>query len=180
MFLAYAKLKKFKPALNKSIDTLFPKNKEDVDFMDKIDASDKPIIKVVKQNDVAITQLTMAFETESLMSIITKMETDEWPSDKAHEVMDELDEKYNPKDRISRVEMRRRSNKVRMEKRENSTTLFYQLAIIARCYDEPSKNQKLAEEDMIAVVLNKASKEYAQTLAVEGDSLVLKEVFKKS
>ena len=150
--------------------------------MDENDTSDKPIIKAVKQNDVAIAQLTMAFETEALMSIITKTETDEWPSGKAHEVMEELDEQYNPKDRISRVEMRRRLNKVQMGKRENPTTLFDQLAIIARCYDKPSKNQKLAEDDMIAVVLDKAPKEYTQTLAVEeqiqGESLVLKELKK--
>ena len=72
--------------------------------------------------------LTLAFTTESLMSLLFKAQTTAWPNGLAHLVVKELFKKFRPRDTISRVELRSQLNAVSMDKKDNPSTLFEQKA----------------------------------------------------
>ena len=127
---------------------------------------------------MAMAALTIAFTSESLMGMVYKAQDDLWPSGKAHLVMEALMEQYEPKDRISRVEMRTRLNNVKLSAGENPKAMFEQLAAIDNAYK--NREQHVEEDDMVAVVLGQAPKMYTTVLTTEqrirGDNLKLKDL----
>jgi hypothetical protein len=75
------------------------------------------IKKAKEQNQLAFAQLTMAFTTETAMTFIYEGMTDtDWPSGLAYLVVNALKKKYMPKDTISKVELRRMMNGIKMKK----------------------------------------------------------------
>ena len=162
-FVAFARVKGFATALKAGYDKILPKDENTWEGLDKKTNAKEYRAGVL--NNVAIAQLTLALDDPSLMTLIAKSESDEWPGSIACKVMEALEEKYNPMDRISRVEMRRRLAKVKMGKKENPDTLFHQLAAIESQYN--TDTAKLDMDEKIAVILEKAPVEYANVLAVE-------------
>jgi len=175
-FLAFAKIKRFKEALNEGgeMDLPVSENAE----IDLSKAAGMKQHEAMRRNDMAIACLSLAFTKPGMLSFIYKSQDTMWPSGKAHLVMEALIEQYEPKDRISRVEMRTRLNNVRMSNGENPKKLFEQLAAIENAYK--SEDQYIDEDDMIAVVLGQAPKAYSAVLATEqrirGDELRLQDL----
>ena len=163
-FNAYARVKGFSKVLSVDCKTELPDKEEDMDGYDKSKASEKKKYDVGVRNNVAVAQLTLAL-CDSLLSIIAKSETTEWPGGVAYKIMEALDDKYNPKDLISRVEMRRRLNRVKMSRKEDPDTLFLQLASIESEFS--NKTLKIEQDDLVAVVIEKSPVEYAQAIAAE-------------
>ena len=52
-----------------------------------------------------MANVTMAFKTESLMSMIYKTPSNDWPSGETHLVVTKPLEKYQPQDMVSSIEM---------------------------------------------------------------------------
>lgn len=173
-FLAFAKLKKFKEALIEGGEVDLPSIEDYVIDLE----SDEGIRQhaAATRNDMAMACLTMAFTSESLIGMVYKAQDLTWPSGRAHLVMEALMEQYQPKDRISRVEMRTRLNGVKMTAGQNPKVMFEQLAAIENAYN--GDQQQIDQDDMVAVVLGQAPKNYATVLTTEqrirGDHLALK------
>ena len=135
-FQAFATVKGFRVALDKPQSTdYYPNNYEDFLALDPNDADTKVMAKRLIQNNVAIAQLTLAFESEGLLNKVYACQDDNWPEGMAWKVIESLLEEYQPKDRISKVEMRRRLNKVKMGKKDNPKVLFEQLAAIENAFN---------------------------------------------
>jgi hypothetical protein len=88
-----------------------------------------------------------------------------------------LNNKFLPKDIISKVEMRQRLNQVSMKKGSNPAVLFETLAAIE---DQFSGIDNLEGTDFIAIVLDVASEQYQAILTSEqsgkGEELTLSDL----
>lgn len=122
-----------------------------------------------------MAQLTMAFESASLINDMNESRDDDWPSGVAHKVVKKLFEEYQPKDRIAEVEFLYELGQVKMTKKEDPKELFSKLATLEITYN--SDKFQVVKSQLIAVVLSKAPKEYATGLATEsrikGNSLAM-------
>lgn len=172
-FKAYATVYKFSAALKIGGEADLPQKEDDV--LDETKSDEKRKADARKRNGVAMANLAMSFTTESLMGMIYKAVTTEYPGGLAHLVVQALFKKYEPDDKITRVEMRELLAKVSMKANQDPTSLFEQISAIQNRYNNASR--KIDEEDLIAVILKAAPKDYQAVLTVEqrvkGDKLVL-------
>lgn len=83
----------------------------------------------------------------------------------AHLVVAALFKKYQPQDMITKVELRKVLNKIKMKKGKDPATLFEQISSIENKYNTPTK--KIDPDDLIAVVLDSAPNEYQSMLTSE-------------
>ena len=177
-FQAYARVHKFTKALRPGGEPDLP-DKEDEDIPDS-DSKKSEKEAARKRNDMAVANLTMAFQTDKLLGLVYKSQDDNWPGGKAHLIVERMMKKYMPKDTMSRVEMRQGLNKVSMKKDEDPTTLFEQLSAIENAYNTESR--KIDEDDLVAVILDKAPKEYKSVITAEqqarGENLTLDDLEK--
>jgi hypothetical protein len=91
------------------------------------------------------------------MSLIYKAETQACPNGLASLSTDALKAKYMPQNTVARVELRQMLNKVSMKPNSNPAVIFKQISTI--------KNRHCADsEDLIAVVLDAATKKYSVVL----------------
>lgn len=172
--VAYALVYGFHKALVGTEKNLLPDKEDDVvpdsDAGKKSDAARK-------RNAIAVANLTMAFTTDSTMSMVYKAQTDDWPSGKAHEIVEILMKKFKPADTMSRVEMRVALTKIKMKKDDDPEVLFEQLSAVQNRYN--TKTEKIEEADLIAVVLASAPKEYQSVLTniqmIKGDAALTHE-----
>ena len=131
-----------------------------------------------KRNKLAVASFTMAFQTESMMSMVYKSKTAEYPGGLAHLIVAQLLAKLQPKDKVARVEMRQALNKVSMKDHDDPRTLFEQISTIENKYAGFTK--KVEEEDLLAAVIDAAPAAYKPLLAQEqirlGDALTMADV----
>ena len=129
-----------------------------------------------------MANLTMAMKTNEAMSVVYESYTDEWPQGLAHLVMKELDKTHTPKDMITRVELKKLLNKVKMKRDANPQTLFKQIANIKNQYLDPKANIKLEEEDLIVQVIAAMPRAHQAVLTSEqlrlGANITMKDLNK--
>jgi hypothetical protein len=89
-FKAYAAVKKFDQAIKETAESSLPT----VEATDGNTTADQHA--ALERNILAIANLTMAFQTERLMNLMYKAESTDWPSGRAHIVIDLLFKKYRP------------------------------------------------------------------------------------
>ena len=118
-----------------------------------------------QRNAVAMANLTMAFETENLFGMVYKSMSKDFPAGLAHLVVKELFNKYNPKDVVSRVELRRMLAGVSMKETQDPTTLFEQVSAIRNRFDTASN--QINKEELIAVVIERAPEKYTSCITTE-------------
>jgi hypothetical protein len=141
------------------------------------DTDDGALSKKAKQrNQLAFAQLTMAFTTESAMTFIYEGMTDlDWPSGLAYLVVTALKRKYMPEDTISKVELRRMMNGIKMKKGSDPVELFNQISAVKVRYERPGNT--IDENEFIAIVISVAPSTYQGVLTSEqmrqGNSLRL-------
>jgi hypothetical protein len=120
--MAYATLHKFSPVLKDTAETALPATEEPV--ADETDNQKKARAR----NLTAMCNFMLAFATETLLGMIFKSMTDEWPTGLAYLVIKKaLNDKYRPKDTISRVELRSMLNRVSMSNKTHPSKLSEQL-----------------------------------------------------
>ena len=129
----------------------------------------------IKRNNLAVANLTMAFQTDALMGLVYKACDDDWPAGQAWKIVGALKHKYMPDDRISRVELRKALTSVTMRKDDDPAKLFEQLSAIENKFNKPGN--VIPEEELIAVVISAAPESYVSLLTSEqrarGDALTL-------
>jgi hypothetical protein len=111
-FQAYAGLRKFLASIDpEKVDPHLPTDPDDAPANDFTNDQKK----VMEKNTVAMNTLTLAFTSQSSMGFILKSRTAECPGGLAWKVMALMKERYTPKDRVSRLEMRRQLAAVKMD-----------------------------------------------------------------
>eukprot|EP00957_Ditylum_brightwellii_P071076 5401899-Ditylum_brightwellii.AAC.1 len=80
----------------------------------------------------------MAFTTEALIGIIYVSMTNEWPTGKANTVVILLQEKFAPKDLVSKIELRGQINGISMKEEEDPSKLFEKIAALQNRYNTAS------------------------------------------
>jgi hypothetical protein len=101
---------------------------------------------------------TMAFETESLIGMICKSMSNDWPAGLAHKVVVQLFNKYSPDNRISRVELRTMLNGISMRDAEDPSILFEQVRAIRYRYN--TVTHQINEEELIVATMGAAPEKY--------------------
>jgi hypothetical protein len=119
----------------------------------------------VKRNKIAMANFTMAFTSKGTMSLNDQAETRAWPNGLASLVTDALKAKYMPEDTVTRVELRQILIKVSMRPHSNPAVIFEQISTIKNRYCAGMRT--IDSEDLIAVVLDAATKEYSSILKCE-------------
>jgi hypothetical protein len=162
-FEAYAEVYKFSEALVIGGEKDLPTSASEA--IDETTAEGKLKAAAKKRNTIAMANLTMAFTSESTIGLIYKAETADWPRGLAHLVVKALFEKYQPKDTISKVELRQQMNRIKMKKDEDPAKLFEQISQIENKYN--SATYRIPTDELIAVVLDAAPIQYQAVLTVE-------------
>lgn len=162
-FIAYATVWKFSAALVTGGETTMPSS--DAAVLDEMTVTGKASTAAKQRNALAMANLTMAFETEGLLGIVYKSTSSRWPAGLAHEVVAQLQKKYSPDDRISRVELRTMLNAVSMKTTEDPSVLFEQVSAIRNRYDTAA--HQIDEEELIAVIMGAAPKEFISVITSE-------------
>ena len=98
-FKAYGKVNQFGQCLKAEAETDLPN--EDTDAA----ADSDPKKAARKRNGKAVLAFTLAFKTDGLMGIIIDSETTDYPDGLAWKIIDELQKRFKPEDKISRVQM---------------------------------------------------------------------------
>jgi hypothetical protein len=119
-------------------------------IIDKTTNIEKLQAAALKRNVIAIANLTMSFTTDGIMSLTHEAKDDEWPCGLTHKVALALEDKYQPQDTMTRVELRQMLNKVVMKKINNPAMIFEQISAIKDCYNMATK--KFYEDTFIVVV----------------------------
>ena len=178
-FMAYATVCKFNAALQVNGEHDLPESEATVVVDTATDQNASARAGAArKRNAVAMANLSMAFTTESLMGLIYKSMTMEYPGGLAHLVVKALFAKYQPQDIVTCVELRQMLNKVSMKKSDDPAKLFEQISGIKNKYNTAMK--RIDEGDLIAMVLDAAPAEYQAILTAEqrvkGDAVTLQDL----
>jgi len=105
-----------------------------------------------KVNIMAMAALAIAMTTEELICKIHEASDADWPGGKAYKVIKLLDAEYQPTDRYSLAEIRRKLNQISMKDSQDPRILFEQIATKNQAR---SSGLAIAEEDLIAIVMDK-------------------------
>ena len=175
-FQAYSRVYKFAGAVSATPNPDLPSTEDATIDVTTADGKKQAAAKIM--NAVCVANFTMAFTSEKLMGIVYKSCTSDWPGGLAHLIVQELLNRYMPKDLISKVELRRALNAVSMKKDEDPSVLFEALSAIENKFT--TATFKIQEEELFATVLEKAPQEYMSVLTCEqrkqGNALTLKDL----
>ena len=119
-------------------------------------------IKVMKQNDAAMSYLAMAFKTSRLMRMIRGAKSTAYPFGQAHLVLKALEKYYCPRDMTSRVELNIRKTKVSMKPKEHPKILFEQMSEL-----EEEFGVEFQLEDQIPILISASPAVYHSTIVQE-------------
>jgi hypothetical protein len=112
-----------------------------------------------------MANLTMAFETECLLGMIYKAMSNDWQAGLAHLVVVQPFKKFSPDNRISRVKLRSMLKSVTMRDSEDPSIIFEQVSVMRNRND--TVTHQIDEEELIAVVMGAAPKEYVSVITSE-------------
>ena len=83
--------------------------------MDDPEESQKTIIKTGRAKNKALVKFTMSFETASIISIVNGCTTTDFTNGLKHMVVTKLNNEYEPDNRVSKIELIRELNDIRMK-----------------------------------------------------------------
>ena len=160
-FKAYASVKGFLLAIQETEDPDMPADEATV--LDPKDADEKCQIDAKKRNALAVASFTMAFTTTTLMMLVHRAATSDWPGGLAWKIVVGLFKRYRPKDNITHVELRIKLNQVSMQDSDEPDKLFEQLNAIQEAYE--SSGKQVDVHDLQAIVFTVAPKQYQPVLS---------------
>lgn len=178
-FQSYAALQGWAVALKEDFERKLPMKEEGA-----FDANDSTVAAsqeaAVKMNQEAVLAFVMAFTSDRCMSVYYSTQCEDWPNGVAWKVAKAIRDEYQPRDRISLVEFGRRLSEVTMTDTDEPKVLFEQLASIRNMFKDAAFS--IHDEDLIAVVMEKAPRKYASVMTVvqatKGDNLCLQDISK--
>lgn len=162
-WMAFASLYRFVQACKPEIEKDMPKSEDEE--LDETTDEGKKAAAAKKRNAAAMANFTMAFTSEGTMGMVFNSMSMAWPGGLAWKVVRALFAKYAPQDTISRVELRKMLNNVSMKPKDDPSTLFEQLSAIENRFN--TEADQIKDEELIAVVIDAAPKEYKSILTSE-------------
>ena len=160
-FLAFATVWKFKPAIGQTEELDLPESEAAALNTDANVAEKQKMAK--KRNAITFANLTVALDSPSLIGILMRAQTTEWPSRLACNVIKQLFEKYEPKDTVSLLDMNCLKQKIGLSNAQgNPQELFEQIAAI-----ENQFKMEIPEAEKVAMVIEKLPVEYRSVLTAE-------------
>ena len=157
----YAAIYGFTSALEKGGDPNMPASHDAT--IDETKAEGKLQAKAKKTNLIAMGNLAMSFKTDTLVGIVNRSKSKEWPHGLAWKVMESLKKKFEPQDNISMVELRIELSKVSMKKNDNPEVIFDQISKIKnRFYEE-----NITKADLVSAILAGIDPSYVETITNE-------------
>ena len=121
-FQAFARVKRFEKALK--VDADLPGTQAELDTLDPKTNGGKPGIRAGLRSDTVVAQLAMAFQTAGMLDKVNQAKTTDWSDGLASNIVTRLKRDYQPINRISRVEMRRKMNEVSMKDDDDRKVIF--------------------------------------------------------
>eukprot|EP00957_Ditylum_brightwellii_P205112 15342333-Ditylum_brightwellii.AAC.1 len=108
-FLSYSRVKGFSTTLMMSSE--LPTSEEEIGTLNATNSDEKKKIATGKQNTLVMAHLTMTLGTELLLNKVTTVCDDSWPGGLAYKLIKNIKEEYQPEDRVSAVEIKRKMSK---------------------------------------------------------------------
>ena len=118
-----------------------------------------------KRNDIAMAQFTMAFTTDSELSMVLAAESTDWPNGKASSVVDALIQKFCPQDTASLVELQQELNSVSMKPNDDPAVMFGKLSAIRNKYNNAVT--QVSAEQLLAAAIRAAPRDYKAIITCE-------------
>ena len=160
-FSAFATVWKFKQAVGQTEDLDLPASEGAALNTDANIAEKQKMAK--KRNAIAFANLTTALDSPSLIGILMRAQTTEWPSGLACNVIKQLFAKYEPKDTVSLIDMNRLKQKIGLTNAQgNPQEMFEQMAAI-----ENQFKTEIPEAEKVAMAIEKLPAEYRSVLTAE-------------
>lgn len=157
---AYATVKKFRKSMTEKKATDLPAT--ETGPWDA-DADAKAVQEAaVERNAFALAQFTMSFKKATLVSLINKSRSADWPSGEAHIVVRELFRKYSPTDMVAQVEMKQDLARLKFRPSDSPADWFEELANL-----EVQYKTTMSETDKLATIMEKAPESYHTIIANE-------------
>jgi hypothetical protein len=121
----------------------------------------------VKKNHEAVLAFVMAFTSDQCMAVYYATQSDDWPNGVAWKIAKRIRDEYQPNDRIALVEYRTMLSEVKMKDNDEPKVMFDQIANICNMFQDASFT--INEDELIAVVMQKAPRKYMNMIAMTQD-----------
>jgi hypothetical protein len=116
--------------------------------------------KAMERNTVAMYNLTLALTSQSSMGFILKARTKEYPGGSTRKVMALIKTWYAPKDRVSRLEMRRQLAAVNMNETANPSIMIEEFHRLSNIFIDLRNGLEISPYDFMAQVFSVAPPVY--------------------
>ena len=117
----------------------------------------------------------MAFDNEDLMALIDAGTNSDWPDGHAGMITRALLKKFKPDDIMSKAEMKKDIQNIKMKKSEDPVTIFNQILAIELWY-----KVEIELDEKLAIVLEVCPTKYLSVITSEqmnkGSSLMLEDI----
>ena len=160
-FKAYATVNRFVQAIGRQQEAALPATEDAV--LDVNNLAEKEQDDARKRNSHAMACYTMAFTTNSLMSVVYRARTTEWPNGIAARVTAALFNRYQPSDVLTSMEMKRALLGIHITPTQNPGLLFKKIQAVNNKFEGA-----IGDEEMLATAIAAAPSQYASTIAAEG------------
>ena len=96
------------------------------------------------------------------MSMVLNSKISEWPSSRAWEIVQELQDEFAPTDMMGEAEQQRELEAIHMKRTANPKILFSQITAIENKYW--GRKSALTENNKLTTIILRAPEDYAQTI----------------
>jgi len=122
-------------------------------------ASEKAQAEAKKKNDLAMSFLTLAMDSNQLLTKVEAAKTVKWPDGIACVLMEKLTNKYKPKDNLAIAEQQKKLMTLHLKKEEDPEELGDKIAALETTY-----GNRLDEKLKVAAIVNAAGKDYGDVI----------------
>ena len=159
-FRSHARVYNFIQALSEQPDPDLPGTEDAV--IDESTDSGKKQKKALHRNTMAVSCLSMALQADDDLKLVMKSITADWPGGQAHIIIKGLNRNYTSENIAAKTRIRQDINKINMTDTMNPKILRKKISQI-----ENRHNHELGDDDLVAIVIEKAAPVYNTIVAAE-------------
>ena len=159
-FRSHARVHNFIGALSDTPEKELPSTEHEP--IDESTDSGKASKKALNRNAMAVACLSMALQADDDLKLVMKSITSDWPGGRAHIIVKGLFRNYKSENIAAKMRIRQDVNKISMTNTMNPKILRKKISQI-----ENRHNHELADDDLVAIVIEKAAPIYSTIVATE-------------
>ena len=156
-FNALCAVKGVSEALKLGFDTNLADRYDTV--LDETIPAEKAQAEAKKKNDLAMSFLTLAMDSNQLLTKVEAAKTVKWPDGIACVLVEKLTDKYKPKDNLAIAEQQKKLMTLHLSKEEDPEELGDKIVALETTYGNP-----LDEKLKVAAIVNAAGKNYGDVI----------------